>query len=161
VTENSLGARVALIQSNRTWSELEEVAKAVSAASELEHRVYVERRSQQYRWSLAHSGGSYPLLRITARFLDIDYTRICVGFRTLPDGTAIICDDPQAVEEPDTWALLNLPDPVGPETAATLIAEATESRSEGSWCAGATKDVGRGCRIAPTNASHSGPTVAP
>ena len=67
VTENSLDARVALIQSNRTWSELREVAKAVSVASELERQIYVERRVQLYRWSLAHSGGAYPLLRIAAR----------------------------------------------------------------------------------------------
>ena len=103
MTQNSLDARVALIQSNRTWSELKEVALAVSIASESERRIYVERRAQLYRWSLAHSGGFYPLLRITARFLGIDYTDIYVGFRTLPDGTAIICDNPQVVEEPDSW----------------------------------------------------------
>ena len=125
MTQNSLDARVALIQSNRTWSELKEVALAVSIASESERRIYVERRAQLYRWSLAHSGGAYPLLRITARFLGIDYTGIYVGFHTLPDATAIICDDPQTVEKPDTWALLDLHDAVGPESAATLIAEAT------------------------------------
>ena len=132
MTENSLAERVALIQSNRTWSELTEVAKAVSVASEFEHRIYVERRARLYRWSLAHSGGSYPLLRITARFLGIDYTDIYVGFRTLPDGTAIICDGPQVVEEPDAWALLNLPEPIGPETIAMVIAEATESETGSS-----------------------------
>jgi hypothetical protein len=131
VTQNSLAARVALIQSNRTWSELNEVAAAVAVASESERRIYVERRAQLYRWSLAHSGGGYPLLRITARFLGIDYTRIYVGFRTLLDGTAIICDDPQAAEEPDAWAVLNVPEAVGPETAAALIAVAVESGTEG------------------------------
>ena len=131
MTQNPLAARVALIQSNRTWSELNEVATAVAVASESERRIYVERRAQLYRWSLAHSGGGYPLLRITARFLGIDYTRIYVGFRTLPDGTAIICDDPQAAEEPDEWAVLNLPEAVGPEAVAALIAAAVESGTEG------------------------------
>jgi hypothetical protein len=130
VTQNSLDARVALIQSNRTWSELEEVALAVSIASESEHRIYVERRGHQYRWSLAHPGGAYPLLKITARFLGIDYTRIYVGFRTLPDGIAIICDDPQALEKPDAWVLLSLADTVGPGAAAGLISEAIEPGTE-------------------------------
>ncbi len=130
MTQDSLAARVALIQSNRTWSELNEVATAVAVASASERRIYVERRAQLYRWSLAHSGGGYPLLRITARFLGIDYTRIYVGFRTLPDGTAIICDDPQAVEEPDSWTLLDLPDAVDPESAAILIAKTTASGTE-------------------------------
>jgi len=126
VNRNSLDARVALIQSNRTWSELDKVALAVSIASESERRIYVERRAQLYRWSLAHPGGAYPLLRIAARFLGIDYTRIYVGFRTLPDGTAIICDDPQTVEQPDAWALLTLANTVSSETAAGLINEAIE-----------------------------------
>ena len=98
MTGNHLDALVAVIQSIRTWSELTEVAKAVSVASELEHRIYVERRAKLYRWSLAHSGGLYPLQRIMERFLGIDYTHIYVGFRTPPDGTAILCDDPQVVE---------------------------------------------------------------
>ena len=45
ISEVSLGSRVALIQSNRTWPPHEDVAKAVAVASELEHRIYVERRS--------------------------------------------------------------------------------------------------------------------
>lgn len=103
----------------------------MSVASELERRIYVERRSPLYRWSLAHSGGGYPLLRIAARFLGIDYKRIYLGYRTLPDGTAIICDDPQAVGEPDEWALLSLPDVISPGAAAELIAEAIATGTEG------------------------------
>ena len=129
MTEESLDARVALIQSNRTWSPLDDVARAVSVASETERRIYVEQRSGLYRWSLAHAGGGYPLLRIAARFLGVDYHRIYVGFRTLPDGTAIICDDPGAVEEPHEWALLDVPTAVDPVAAAELIASATKMSS--------------------------------
>jgi len=125
MTEESLEARVALIRSTRTWSELGEVAKAASVASETERRIYVERRSDLYRWSLAHAGGGYPLLRTAARFLGIDHHRIYIGFRTLPDGTAILCDDPESVECPDEWALLALPAPVSPAVAAEFIAGAT------------------------------------
>jgi len=123
--EDSLDGRVALIQSSRTWSALEVVAQAVSVASGTERRIYVERRADLYRWSLAHPGGGYPLLRVTARFLGVDYHRIYVGFRTLPDGTAIICEDPGGVEEPDGWSLLDLPAAVDPAAAAELMASAT------------------------------------
>jgi hypothetical protein len=127
MSEVSIEARVALIQSNRTWSPLEDVAKAVAVASELEHRIYIEQRSGLYRWSLAHAGGGYPLLRVSARFLGVDYQRIYVGFRTLPDGTAILCDDPGEVEEPDTWALLDVPDTIDPQATAELIADALQT----------------------------------
>jgi len=63
----------------------------------------VERRSDHYRWSLAHPGGGYPILRITARFLHVDHSRIVVGFRTLSNGIALMCDDPKIVQEADVW----------------------------------------------------------
>ena len=109
------------------WSPLEVVAEAVSAASETERRLYVERRSGLYRWSLAHSGGAYPLLRIAARFLGIDYHRNYVGFRTLPDGTTILCDDPERPERADEWSLIDLRGCVDVATAVDLIANATET----------------------------------
>jgi hypothetical protein len=121
MTEDSRAVRVALIQSTRSWSPLETVADAVAVASTNRYLIYVERRSDLYRWSLAHPGGSYPLLRITARFLGVDYQRIAIGFRTLPDGTSIICKDPAAVEQPDQWALLDLPNAVSPEVAVQVI----------------------------------------
>jgi len=121
VSHESLTERVALIRSTREWSSLEEVALAVSVASESERRIYVERRSDLYRWSLAHPGGGYPILRITARFLRVDYQRIFVGFRTLPDGTAILCDDPSVVEEPDVWAILEPPSALTAAEALGLI----------------------------------------
>ena len=95
--------RVALIQSNRAWSSLDDVATAVSVASQGSDRLYVERKGTLFRWSLAHPGGGYPILRITARFLKVDYQRIFVGFRTLPNGDAIICENPNSYEAPDAW----------------------------------------------------------
>ena len=121
MTEDSLNARVALIQSTRTWSPFKTVADAVAAASTTGQRIYVERRSDLYRWSPAHPGGSYPLLRITARFLGVDYHRIYIGIRTLTDGTSILCEDPDAVEEPDQWTLLDLPTPISAEIAVEVI----------------------------------------
>jgi hypothetical protein len=121
VGEDSLELRAALIQSTRTWSPIEAVAEAVSAASETMNRVYVERRSDLYRWSPAHSGGCYPLLRITALFLGADHQRIYIGFRTLPDGTSILCEDPGAVEEPDRWTLVDVSEPISNIEANEII----------------------------------------
>ncbi len=113
--------RVTLIQSIRTWSPLGDVAEAISVASTVENRIYVERLGDRYRWSLSSKGGSYPLLRATARFAEVDYQRIVVGFRTLADGTAIISDDPGAVDEADAWALVDVVEPVSPTDAADLV----------------------------------------
>jgi hypothetical protein len=93
----------------------------VSTASETMNRVYVERQSDLYRWSPAHSGGSYPLLRITALFLGADHQRIYIGFRTLPDGTSILCEDPGVVEEPDRWMLLDVSEPINHIETIQLI----------------------------------------
>jgi len=109
--------RVHMIQSSRTWSTLKTVAKAVAGAGETQPIAYVERRADEYRWSLAAKGGGYPLPRISARFLGVDHQRAYVGFRTLPDGTAILCEDPANVEVPDRWALLELG---GSATAASV-----------------------------------------
>jgi hypothetical protein len=124
MSHESLNERVALIQRTRTWSPLEEVALAVSVASESEHLIYVERRADLYRWSLASPGGGYPILRITARFLHVDYGRIFVGFRTLPGGMAIMCDDPNVVEVPDVWAILEPTTTVSTVEAVDLITSA-------------------------------------
>jgi len=110
--------RVDMFQSMRTWSTLTAVGKAVAAASETEQCVYVERRGDEFRWSLATKGGAYPLLRISARFLGVDHQRIFIGFRTLSDGTAILCEDPENVDVPDRWALLKLNGKITPASAA-------------------------------------------
>ncbi len=65
--------RQRLLRSVFEASPLESVAEAVSAATEDERRIYVERIGSRWRWSLTHAGGSYPLLRVTARFLRVDH----------------------------------------------------------------------------------------
>ena len=97
------------------------MAKAIATASEIERHLYIERRGELFRWSLAHRGGSYPLLRITARFLDVDYQRIYVGFRTLPNGYSIICENPSDFDDPDAWCILDLDDQLSDAAAGALI----------------------------------------
>jgi hypothetical protein len=40
----------------------------------------------RYRWSLIQRGGPYPLSRITAEYLQVDYHSIIVGCREVGDG---------------------------------------------------------------------------
>jgi hypothetical protein len=113
------------LESTRRWSSLDEVAEAVAAAREAGSRqVYVEVRGDRFRWSTVGNEGGYPLLRVTARFLGVDHRRISVGFRTLDDGIAILCEDPGRVEAPDRWSLLALPDPITSSVARSLIVAA-------------------------------------
>jgi hypothetical protein len=113
--------RVRLLRSVLQPCPLAEVAEAVSVATEEERRVYVERVGDEYRWSLVHAGGGYPLLRITARFLRIDRTRSMVGFRTVRGGVCILCDDPGQMTVPDAWAVLEFDGPTAPELVEERI----------------------------------------
>jgi len=100
---------------------LAEVAAAIAVARAGNQGLYVERRGEAFRWSLAHRGGPYPLLRISARFLGIDHTSISIGFRTLPDGHAILCEDPDKFDQPDEWCVLETADELSLQEASALI----------------------------------------
>jgi hypothetical protein len=100
---------------------LDEVAEAVSVATETFKDSYMERRGDLYRWSLATTGGSYVLLRITARFLEMDPCSLVSGYRQVAGGWFV-----QLVEndtEPDAWAVLRFDD------AATV--DQVRDRAEG------------------------------
>jgi hypothetical protein len=101
---NPLRARC--IRSVFEASPLEDVAFAVAEATEFQSRIYVERRGGLWRWSLVHAGGGYPLLRISAKYLHMDYQAIFVGFRTVAEGVSILTDDPESPWEPDEWTVL-------------------------------------------------------
>jgi hypothetical protein len=107
-------------------SSLDEVAEAVSVATKDETRVYVERIGNSYRWSLTHPGGGYPLLRIAARFLRVDYHRIFIGFRTVADGVVVLSEDPDKAEDPDAWAVIDFDGPAEPAHVAERIVRALE-----------------------------------
>jgi hypothetical protein len=121
--------RLALLRSVFQPSPLEEVAEAVAVASEHERDLYVERVDGGYRWSLTHPGGGYPLLRITARFLGADYTRLAVAFRTVADGVYVLCADPQEPTTPEAWAILDFDGPISPDAAGERIQFALASET--------------------------------
>jgi hypothetical protein len=113
--------RLELLRSVFEPASLDEVSEAVAVASMHERHLYIERVDAGYRWSLTHPGGSYPLLRITARFLRVDYTRIAVGFRTLTDGVYILCADPHEPTRTNAWAVIDFDRSTSPGTARETI----------------------------------------
>jgi hypothetical protein len=120
-------SRSRFIMSTRDWSPLSEVAQAVSVATEKETELYVERLGSLYRWSLIHRGGAYPLLRITARFLQVDYQRIFIGFRPVGDGYSRLgADDPEPIN-PDAWAILHFDGPIMVDDVEARIRQELET----------------------------------
>ncbi len=71
-------------------SSLAEVCEAISAASTRGDAVHVERWASGWRWSPAHRGGPYPLLRIVARLLEIPHHGIPMPYKTNPQRCAFV-----------------------------------------------------------------------
>ena len=116
--------RLVLLRSCFESASLDEVAAAVAVATEHERHIYVERLSGGLRWSLTHPGGSYPLLRITARFLQCEHTRIMIPFRAVSDCVFVLTADPNDVREPDAWTVLDFDGPTDAELVRERIAAA-------------------------------------
>jgi hypothetical protein len=108
LTKNPVvSARAHHMRCARYPSPLDEVVAAIVAATDHETRFYVERGAKGWRWSLVHPGGPYPLLRITARFLDVEHDRILVPCRGLPNGLSVLGDlNPPASAK---WTLVDVP----------------------------------------------------
>jgi hypothetical protein len=104
---------------------LEDIAEAISVASTVERRVYVERVSDElegWRWSLQHRGGTYPLLRITARFLKADYGKIVILCAARGGASYLVQpDDPHRAIK---WRFVDLDGPMSPELVEIKILEA-------------------------------------
>jgi hypothetical protein len=116
--------RLELYRSVFEPSPLDDVAEAVAVATEDVRQVYVERTTDGYRWSLVHTGGPYPMLRITARFLRVVYTRILVPCRTVADGVRMSRTAPDEPTRPEAWAVLEFDGPTTPDAARERILSA-------------------------------------
>ena len=90
------------------FSPLADVARAISMSREFwQGRIYVEMTGDSYRWSPAHPGGAYPLLRVTASILGVPHTSVLLNFMTV-DGCAVGRSDERP---PETYAFIeNLSD---------------------------------------------------
>jgi len=113
-----------LVRSIFDPSPIDVVAAALFVASERETQVYVERFDDRYRWSLVHKGGPYPLLRVTARFLQMDYHALAIGHRRVLDGYSALAEYPDEEPTPDACAIIELQWGTLPGPAADLIREA-------------------------------------
>lgn len=78
-----------IVATMTTACALEDVAEAIGRRVRPGRVVYVERRTNGYRWSPSHAGGPYPLLRELALVVDRHYTTLVVPFETI-DGRAVI-----------------------------------------------------------------------
>lgn len=112
--------RQRLVRSVFRLSPLEEVAEAISEATEKFHDFFVERRGDQYRWSFATKGGPWPLLRITARFLRMDpYFLAGVGSREVGTGWCVQMVGDET--EPDASVVIRFDEPTNPDRVALRV----------------------------------------
>lgn len=136
--------RIRLATAIRSSGSLQLVAEGVAAAIEfIPLLVYVERQGKRYRWSPAHRGGPYPLMRVTARFLGIDHSALFLPFRALNNGDSAgfgkdgfwegVCIVRGAEDDsgpPDAWALLEFDAPENAKTVKTRIRQALDESRE-------------------------------
>ncbi len=71
--------RCRLFRSSVEAASLDDVVEAVTDAVRFHERVYLERRGDRYRWSLATGGGPYPLLRLICKYLEIPHYWVLVS----------------------------------------------------------------------------------
>ena len=99
--------RARLARAISSSAPLDLVAEGIAAATEYPPLlVYVERRGRLYRWSPAHRGGPYPLLRVWARFLQVDHHSLVLPFRTV-DGVCIVTANDDDQSPPDDSSVLD------------------------------------------------------
>ena len=113
--------RVELSRSIFEPSSLGTVAEAISVATEDEQFVYVERIGNAWRWSLTHQGGPYPLLRISARFLHMDYHDLIIGCRYPAEGVCVLTGGPGSDLHPAAWAVIEFDGPTEPQEVRKRI----------------------------------------
>jgi hypothetical protein len=116
--------RARLIRSVFEPSPIDVVAEAVSVAWNSAPAIYVERLEHNYRWSLAHKGGPYPLMRVAARFLQMDHHFLLIGFRTVEDGYAVLAEDPEHQPAAGASAILSPSEATTRAEALQMIQEA-------------------------------------
>ena len=96
---NGVPDRAKLVRTTRKPTRREDVIDAiVHFTTTGGTHVHVERFEDGCRWSPAHRGGGYPLLRAVARFLGADHRRITVPFRTVGDGWTVLSPDDDALD---------------------------------------------------------------
>jgi hypothetical protein len=111
-------------------SPLTVVAAGIAAATEFERSLYVERFAGGFRWSMAHRGGPYPLLRVTARFLGLDHWQVMVGCGPAPVAGWSIIPRPSNAPEPIAHALLDFDGPTPADVVERRVSAALGTHDE-------------------------------
>ena len=89
-----------------TMSEFEDVVLAITyVTNPAHHTVYVERRGGRFRWSFAHRGGPYPLLREVASYAGIPHDQIVLATETV-DGWTVARAEPVPPEPVDAHGFI-------------------------------------------------------
>lgn len=83
---------------------LAEVIEAIASLGAAPLNVYVERRGPLYRWSIAHQGGPYPLLREVARSLDIPHSSLLIHCTAVDEWTIVAPGTEMG--PPDAWMVI-------------------------------------------------------
>jgi hypothetical protein len=89
---------------------------------------HVERIDRAWRWSFTHPGGAYPLLRITARFLRMDYHGLVIGFRKIAGSVYVLAEDPAMDKDPDAWIIIDFDGPTTPPDLRDRLMLAVDRR---------------------------------
>jgi hypothetical protein len=121
-------ARLELLRTTCRPYPLDELVRHVAAASALQRQLYVERRDDDYYWSLVHGGGPYPLHREVARFLGVDWRRLVLGSRDVDSRWTALQLGPHDGSEPDAWAVIRTGGGLDEERAAVRINRALGRR---------------------------------
>jgi hypothetical protein len=101
---------------------LGDLAEALVLASEHSCRVLLSvTRDYRFGWALTHQGGPYPLLRITARFLGVDYRSMVLPARSVEGTSAVGDPDAERSDETADTQLVHLAEPLDTAAARRLI----------------------------------------
>ena len=94
--------RARLARSMSFPAPLREVCEAIAVASAQHLDFRVVRRDGGWCWAFAHRGGPYALLRVTARFLQMDHTALIVPVGRAERGYGAVVT--KAAREAVAWA---------------------------------------------------------
>jgi len=123
--------RQRLWESVRRVSTLERVCEAMSAATAGNRAFHVERWTTGWRWSPAHRGGAYPLLRVVAQYLGIPYQTVLLPFETNASGYAVVPHSKRARSGPQRTTTLKFDGPADEHEVRTRILAALTAPQHG------------------------------
>jgi hypothetical protein len=87
-----------------TMSEFEDVVLAITYVS-ADRTIYVERRGDRFRWSIARRDGGGSMLQEIGAYLGVPHDQISVSLQTV-DGWRVVRADPEPAEPVDIYGFI-------------------------------------------------------